>query len=168
VTLSAPLVGAFAALERACRARQLPKQEPEPIALVGEQGREACAEGPWDLAATGRIATLIYDAPDEGEQIAKDTVVLREFDDGEEARLRARRVHQGEHAGGRPVLLVDVRRVAPGASRFRIVYDVFDDPNDRSRRRRAELLHDAAPKGNPDDPFGFGRGGCVLPLPSGR
>jgi hypothetical protein len=119
---------------------------PEPKApTVVETVKE---EGPKDLAAIGRVsAPLLFTPPVAGETIAKDTVVFWEFsaDKKKLAFVPGEWIRANKDAPKR-FLLVDVVREAPGVSRFRLLYDVYEVPGDDSKVRRAELLYDGEPK----------------------
>jgi hypothetical protein len=103
-------------------------------------------EGPKDLAATGRVATLIYDPPNDGQQVAVDTVLFWEFTDKKKLAFVPGEYIKASKTAPDRFLLVDVEREAPGVSRFRILYDVVEVPGDASKNRRAELIYDAEPK----------------------
>jgi hypothetical protein len=122
------------------------------VALPGEVA-------PTELAAIGRVSMLLFTPPSEGEKIAKDTVVFWEFSsDKSKVALVPGDWIRPKNASSERFKLVDVVRVAPDVSRFRLVYDVFEDPSDKTKSRRAELFYDGVAKRLPRD-------GCVLPIP---
>jgi hypothetical protein len=104
-------------------------------------------EGPKDLAAIGRVSMLLFTPPPEGESVAKDTVVFWEFSSDKKkiAFVPGEFIRPNDKTPER-FKLIDVVRITPDISRFRLVYDIFEDANDKTKSRRAELLYDGEPK----------------------
>jgi hypothetical protein len=112
-----------------------------------EAAKPAVVEGPKDLAAIGRVHSLLFQPPSEPGAIAKDTIVYWEFsaDKKKVAFVPGEYVVPNKDAAKR-FKIVDVIREQPDLSRWRILYDVYEVPGDESKTRRAELIHDNEPK----------------------
>jgi hypothetical protein len=118
-----------------------------PAPEVKQAVKPVVEEGPKDLAAIGRVSMLLFTPPPAGETVAKDTVVFWEFsaDKKKVAFIPGEAIRPNKESPERFVL-VDVVRISPDVSRFRLVYDVYDDPKDKTKVRRAELVYDGVAK----------------------
>jgi hypothetical protein len=131
-------------------------------------------KGPTGLEAIGRVRLLLYLPPTRAGEPAQDSIVFWEFADKKSDEFAPGKfiVQQGQKERFK---LVDVVRVAPGKSAWKILYEVYDDPLGKPVSS-GELLHDAEPKHDPNgairfpkkpEPVPAAAGGAAAPAASG-
>ena len=126
---------------------RIPAPVPKVEALVEVE------KGPTGLEAIGRVRALVYLPPARVGEPAKNSIVFWEFGDkkSEEFAPGEFIVLKGQKERFK---LLDVVRIEPGRSRWKIMYEVYDDPAGKPVST-GELIHDAEPKFDPEGPIRY-------------
>lgn len=121
---------------------------PIPAKVDAPTGPTQAPKGPEGLEAIGRVFTLIYSPRREGQSAAVDTGVLWKFTDG-----RTRTFSPGEFIVQKDqrerFRLTDVVPVDDSGVRYRLLYEVYDDPKGQPVSK-GELVFDNMPKDSRD------------------
>jgi hypothetical protein len=116
-----------------------PKAEPVKVDVEAPKG-------PTGLEAIGRVRLLLYRPKSSG-----GSIVFWEFADKKSDEFLP---NQFIHQKGQPerFKLIDVVRIEPGRSRWKILYEVYDDPKGKPVSQ-GELILDTEPTLDPEGPI---------------